>query len=191
MSSKSRKTSFEELAGEEINYTPRKRRPKEPISYDDPYFRLLDAGHDFLIAKKRSKEIVDNLPKELRQMISELEAIMKDMTMSAMEDDFDYGVQLNKVYFDMMRIERIASLLSFKMKQFYKNKGMVMEYLEGIGEGSYNNFVKELSKYTGMANELTLSSNIFMDHIEKEYVLQDDMLIKRSLAHEKTMTMCR
>ncbi len=70
MSSKSRKTSFDELTGEENNYTPRKRRPQEPISYDDPYFRLWDVGHDFLIAIKLIKEIVDKLPKDLRQIIS-------------------------------------------------------------------------------------------------------------------------
>ncbi len=184
-----RQTSFAELAGDFINYKPRVSRKREKIDYDDPYFRVMDAGHDLMMAKKRGKDIYENLPKELRRLVGELESIVKEMTMSALSDDFDYSVELNRNYFNMMRIDRLANLLAFKMKRFAKNKGDVEKYLGDIGKGSFKDFNKELSRYVGIADELAMSSNLFMDYMEKEYVLEDNVLIKRDLAHEKTMTM--
>jgi hypothetical protein len=184
-----RTTSFAELAGDIINYQPRTSRKREKVDYADPYFRVLDAGHDLLMAKKRGKEIYENLPKELQRIVGELESIVKDMTLSAMSDDFDYSVELNRSYFNMMRIDRLSNLLAFKMKRFTRNKDDVEKYLGDIGKGSLKDFNKQLSRMTGIAEELSTSSNMFMDHIEKEFVLENDMLIKRDLAHEKTMDM--
>jgi hypothetical protein len=184
-----KRTSFAELAGDFINYKPRTSRKREKIDYDDPYFRILDAGHDLLMAKRRGKEIYDNLPKDLRRIVGELESIVKEMTLSAMSDEFDYSVELNRSYFNMMRIDRLSNLLAFKMKRFTKNRDEVEKYLGELGKGTFRDFTKELTRCVGIAEELTKASNMFMDHIEKEYILENDALIKRDLAHEKTMDM--
>ena len=70
--------SFHDLVGDMLTYKPRAvRRGRSIIENDDPYFRVIDAGHDLLMTSKRNRKLVGNLPKELQSMVLELEAIMK------------------------------------------------------------------------------------------------------------------
>ncbi|WP_026495110.1 hypothetical protein [Butyrivibrio sp. WCD3002] len=176
---KVRTTNFAELASDFINYKPKITRPKQSVTPDDPYFKVMDTGHRLLVAKKRGKDIYDHLPDDLQHILVELDAIIKEMTLASMEDDFDYSVQLNRTYFNMSRISRLASLLSFKLGRFTKNKTDVELYLGNNGKSAMTNFVNEISKFASMADDLTRSSNLFMDYLEKEYTLDKDLLVKR------------
>ena len=186
---KTRSISFSELAGDAIGYKPNFSRPHKEISYDDPYFRMLDAGHDLLLSKKRGKEIVEHLPKDLQNILMELEGIIKEMTMAAMADDFDYELQLNRVYFNMMRVDRLSSVLSYKMKRFAKNQKDVEAYFGADGKRSMHSFMNEITKLVSITEELSLSSNLFMNYMEETYSLDQEFLNKRALAHEKTLNM--
>ena len=162
---KTRTISFSDLAGDAISYKPDFTRPHKEITYDDPYFRVLDAGHNLLLSKKKGKEIVEKLPRDLKNLILELEGIIKEMTMSAMEDDFDYEMQLNRVYFNMMRVDRLSSVLAYKMKRFAKNSKDVEAYFGADGKKSLRSFLAEITKLVSISEELSLSSNLFISKL--------------------------
>lgn len=184
-----REVSFSELAGDVINYKPKVVRSKEQIRDDDPYFRVIDAGHDLIMQKKRGKDIVDRLPKSLQGMILELEAIMKEITLSAMEDDFDYRTQMDRYYFHMMRINSLGLLMSFKMNRFVKDRTAVEKYLNGLDKSRFPAFLKELRQFVGIGEELSKSTALFMDHLEQDYTMSPEAMQKRAEELELTRTL--
>ncbi len=186
-----REISFSELAGDMVTYKPKVTRNREQIRDDDPYFRVIDAGHDLLMKKKKGKELVDCLPKSLQSMILELEAIMKEITLSAMEDEFDYRTQMDRYYFHMIRINSLGLLMSFRMNRFIKDRTAVEKYLGGLGKDRFPEFLRELRFFVGIGEELALSSGIFMDHLEADYTLEPDTLEKRTMEKERVMSMMK
>ncbi len=186
-----REVSFSELAGEVINYKPKVVRKREEIMDDDPYFRVIDAGHDLIMQKKRGKELVDHLPKSLQSMILELEAIMKEITLSAMEDDFDYRTQMNRYYFHMMRINSLGLLMNFKMNRFVKDRTAVEKYLNGMDKNRFPEFLRELRQFAGIGQELSLSTGLFMDLLERDYTMSEEAVRKRAEEKERIMEMMR
>ncbi len=185
----SRVITFSDLAGDSLASKPQAERSRRKISYADPYFRMLDASHALLMEKKKALDIINSLPADIRQIITELEAIIKEISLSAMEDDFDYHTQLNRYYFHMMRIDRLSSVLSYRMSRFMKNRAAVEKYFGADRKNSYHSFVSRLSVLVSTADELTLSSNLFMDNMEKNLEIPEDLISKRSLTKEKTMEM--
>ena len=186
-----REISFSELAGDMITYKPKVTRNREQIRDDDPYFRVIDAGHDLLMKKKRGKELVDSLPKSLQGMILELEAIMKEITLSAMEDEFDYRTQMDRYYFHMIRINSLGTLMAFKMNRFVKDRTAVEKYLGELGKDRFPEFLRELRLFAGIGEELAMSSGLFMDHLENDYTLEPDVMQKRILENERIMTLMK
>jgi len=187
--STARRISFSDLAADTLNFKPKEEIVRKKVSYDDPYFRMLDAGHALLIEKKRAGDLIGSLPKDLGQILLELESILKDMTLSAMEDDFDYHTQLNRYYFHMMRVNRLSSVLSFKMSRFLKNRGAVEKYFAAESKSGYQNFVNRLNRFVSVSDELILSSNLFMDSLERDNSLPEELRSKRVLSNEKTLEM--
>ncbi len=175
-----REVSFSELAGDLISYKPKVVRSKEKIRDDDPYFRVIDAGHDLIMQKKKGKAIVDQLPKSLQSMILELEAIMKEITLSAMEDDFDYRTQMDRYYFHMMRINSLGLLMSFKMNRFLKDRTAVEKYLSGLDKNRFPEFLRELRQFVGIGEELSNATILFMDHLERDYTMAPEVVQKRA-----------
>ena len=175
-----REVSFSELAGDLISYKPKVVRSKEKIRDDDPYFRVIDAGHDLIMQKKKGKAIVDQLPKSLQSMILELEAIMKEITLSAMEDDFDYRTQMDRYYFHMMRINSLGLLMSFKMNRFLKDRTAVEKYLSGLDKNRFPEFLRELRQFVGIGEELSNATVLFMDHLERDYTMAPEVVQKRA-----------
>ncbi|MBQ3790309.1 MAG: hypothetical protein II800_05200 [Lachnospiraceae bacterium] len=175
-----REVSFSELAGDLISYKPKVVRSKEKILDDDPYFRVIDAGHDLIMQKKKGKAIVDQLPKSLQSMILELEAIMKEITLSAMEDDFDYRTQMDRYYFHMMRINSLGLLMSFKMNRFLKDRTAVEKYLSGLDKNRFPEFLRELRQFVGIGEELSNATVLFMDHLERDYTMAPEVVQKRA-----------
>ena len=187
----SRVISFSELAADKLSASQRESIVRRKIPYTDPYFRMLDAGHALLMEQKRSIDIVNGLPGDLQQILMELESIIKEITLTAMEDDFDYHTQLNRYYFHMMRVHRLSSVLSFKMSHFMKNRTAVEKYFGSDGKSSYQNFVNRLNRLVSASDELILSSNLFMDGMEKDTLLPEELRSKRVLSTERTMEMTR
>ena len=185
----SRVISFSELAADKLSASQRENIVRRKIPYTDPYFRMLDAGHALLLEQKRSRELVNGLPGDLQQILMELESIIKDITLSAMEDDFDYHTQLNRYYFLMMRVHRLSSVLSFKMGRFMKNRTAVEKYFGSDGRTGYQNFVNRLTRLVSASDELILSSSLFMDGMEKDALLPEELLSKRAQSTERTMEM--
>ncbi len=175
-----REVSFSELAGDLISYKPKVVRSKEKIRDDDPYFRVIDAGHDLIMQKKKGKAIVDQLPKSLQSMILELEAIMKEITLSAMEDDFDYRTQMDRYYFHMMRINSLGLLMSFKMNRFLKDRTAVEKYLSGLDKNRFPEFLRELRQFVGIGEELSNATILFMDQLERDYTMAPEVVQKRA-----------
>ena len=183
--------SFAELAGDMIAYKPKHVRAREQIRDDDPYFRTIDAGHDLLMRGKRCKDLVDRLPTSLNSMILELEAIMKELTLSAMEDEFDYRTQMNRYYFHMVRINYLASLVSFQLSRFIKDRTAVQKYLGDLPRDRMRGFSTDLRMIAQIGDELALASTMFMDHVEADFELSQDMLEKRAMSAEQVLTLRR
>ncbi|MCR4764208.1 MAG: hypothetical protein K5696_11835 [Lachnospiraceae bacterium] len=187
-----REISFHELVGDMVTYKPRIVRGREAIRDDDPYFRVIDVGHDLLMTKKKNKDLADHLPKALQGMILELEAIMKEITLAAMEDDFDYRTQLDRYYFYMIRINYLATLMSFKMGRFLNDRTAVEKYLgNSMGRNRLQEFIKELSVFAEIGKEMSSAATLFMDQLEASYTMDQRCLNKRELAMEQAMTMMR
>ena len=186
-----REISLQELMGEpEGGYKRREVRMKEEIYDDDPYFRVIDAGHDLLMEKKKAKELVDHLPAVLQSMLAELEGIMKEITLAAMEDSFDYRTQVDRYYFYMMRINYLSSLLAFRMQSFVASTPSLLHLLDVTGKREREEEVrKQLQAISGIGDELKLSSNLFMNHLEKEYSVEMETMKKRELVREKAQAM--
>ena len=183
--------SFAELAGDMISYKPKRVRAKEQIRDDDPYFRTIDAGHDFLMHGKRSRDLIDKLPKALHAMILELESIMKELTLSAMEDEFDYRTQMDRYYFHMVRINYLASLISFQLGRFTANRMAMQKYLGDLPQDKMRGFVTDLRMIAQIGDELMLASTSFMDHLEADFELAPEMMEKRAMAMEKARSLQR
>ena len=181
--------SFAELAGDVISYKPKRVRAKEQIRDDDPYFRTIDAGHDLLMRGKRDKDLVDRLPKAMSAMIVELEAIMKEITLSAMEDEFDYRTQMNRYYFHMVRINYLSTMITFQLGRFVRNRTAVEKYLGDLPKDRIREFISELHMFSQITGELSLAATMFMDHVEADFELPEDMIQKRALSMEQARAM--
>lgn len=186
----SRLISFQELAGAAISYKPTPVRNRRRIKDTDPYFTVLDNGREFILQRKRCKEMVENLPKELQKIVNELDQLMKEMATEALNSDFDYQDQLNRYYFRMMQVNHLCTILSNRLRRFSKNQKAVETYLGSFGKKKVVEFLDKISILTSTANDLTVSCNLFMDHMEKDYdVLLPEHLKKRELVREQTQLM--
>ncbi|MCR5626860.1 MAG: hypothetical protein K6F99_06045 [Lachnospiraceae bacterium] len=153
--------------------TPRERQ-KNP----NAYFNMLDAGRDYLLWSKRYGSIKKNLPKHLGKMILELEKIAQKMNMTAIENSFDYSVNYNDLYFDMMQAENVSLLLNHTLKNFMKSE----KALKAVGapeSPERKKFVAHIQKLAATASNMSKSISLFMNQMEREFVFEDKILEKR------------
>ncbi len=184
----SRLVSFQELAGDIASFKPTPVRNRKRIRDTDPYFSVLDHGREFILQRKRCKEMVESLPKELQKIIDELDQLMKEMANEALNSEFDYQDQLNRYYFRMMQVNHLSSILRHRLRRFSKNQKAIETYLSGFGKKKVTEFLDKISILSTTANDLSLSCNLFMDHMEKDYaVLTPEQIKKRELVREQTM----
>ena len=178
-----REISIQELVGEpREGFKRHKVRNRERIRDDDPYFRVIDAGHDLLMTKKKYREAADCLPAALQSMLLELEGILKEITLAAMEDAFDYRTQVDRYYFFMLQINYLSSLVAFRIQHFVVSSGSMPQLLGALGNKERcEEVMRELRELAGIGDELKLSSNIFMDHLELDDSIEPKYLEKRKL----------
>lgn len=182
--------SFHDLVGDMLTYKPRAvRRGRSIIENDDPYFRVIDAGHDLLMTSKRNRKLVGNLPKELQSMVLELEAIMKEITLSAVEDDFDYRSKLNRYYFQMIRVNYLGSVMSYRMNRFLESSTEARKYLGTLSENKTPLYIKEMRAFVEIGREMMLASNLFMNNLEEDYTMEEQLLQQRELSNDRALQM--
>ena len=185
-----RLVSFQELAGEMASFKPTPVRNRKRIKDTDPYFDVLDHGRDFILQRRRCKDMVENLPKELQKIVDQLDQIMKEMATEALNSEFDYQDQLNRYYFRMMQVNHLSTILRHRLRRFSKNQKAIETYLGGFGKKRVTEFLEKIAILTSTANDLSISCDLFMDHMEKDYsILLPEHLKKRQLVREQTQLM--
>ena len=188
-----REISFHDLVQQTRRPAParpgRKGRTRRTTELDDPYYRVIDAGHDLLMTTKLNKELVENLPAELRKMLLELESIAKEITLSAVEDDFDYRVKLNRYYFHMIRVHFLASVMSSRVSRVLGNSAAAAKILGNPGPKKMASFLDGLKAFSEIGEELTTASGLFMNNMEAEKMLDKDILQARQIAEDKALEM--
>ncbi|MCR5178210.1 MAG: hypothetical protein K6C95_04410 [Lachnospiraceae bacterium] len=183
-----RRITFEELAGEMAAYKPRPIRNRKKIADLDPYFSVLDNGREYVMQKKKCSDLVEKLPGELQQILSELEALMKQMTYDAIEDDYDYQDRMDRYYLNMIRVNQLCGEMKFKLKRLSNNQKAVERYLGEPGSPKVTNFMTRIGVLTTAASELSTSCNIFMDKMEKDYdILLPEHIKVRELARDNAV----
>ena len=180
-----RRISFEELAGDMISYKPKPVRNRKKIADLDPYFTVLDNGRDYVMQKKRCKDLVEKLPGELQQLMNELESLMKEMTYDAITDDYDYQDRMDRYYFRMIRVNQLSEDLKFKLRRFSNNQKGIEKYLGALGTKQVTAFLTKIGLMTDIATDLSTSCNLFMDKMEKDYdILLPQHIKEREMARD-------
>ncbi|MCR5675655.1 MAG: hypothetical protein K6G16_08105 [Lachnospiraceae bacterium] len=187
---RSRQISFRELAGDMVSFQPAPARSRRAIKATDPYFTVLDNGREVIVNKKRCGEMVEALPKELQQIVNELDQLMKEMTYDAVTDDFDYQAQMDNYYFRMIRVSQLCQLLKFKMRRFTKNQKAIEKFLGDYGKKRVTEFLERIANLCSAVDDLSLSCELFMDGMEKNYdILLPEQIRERELSMQRTMAM--
>ena len=190
-----REISFHDLVQQTRRPAPerpgRKGRVRRTTELDDPYYRVIDAGHDLLMTARLNKELVESLPAELRKMLLELESIAKEITLSAVEDDFDYSVKINRYYFHMIRVHFLASVMSFRISRILGNRAAVSKILGNPDPKKMSSFLAGLQAFSEIGEELTAASGVFMNNMEAENALDKSVLEARQAADEKVLEIIR
>ncbi len=180
-----RRISFRELAGDMASYKPVTVRNRKKIADLDPYFTVLDNGRDYVMQKKRCKDLVEKLPGELQQILNELEALMKEMTYDAIADDYDYQDRMDRYYFTMIRVNQLSEEMKFKLRRFSNNQKGVEKYLGALGTKQVTDFLTKIGVLTNIASDLSTSCNMFMDKMEKDYdILLPQHIKEREMARD-------
>ena len=183
--------SFSDLAKDLLEFKPPFERPVKNVDYKDPYYTVLDNSYRYMLRKKNLKKMLTNLPEDIQDMLLELEGLVKDLTLAAVEDDFDFETQMNKYYFTMTQIDSLSSLISFKIDRFTKTKPDIELYYGNTGKHSLQKTLGELSDFAKITNDLSLSANLFMDHLERDYSVDKELQLKRQKAHERALSMMK
>ena len=183
-----REISFHELASKALKAPAKKVRPAkktESIRDNDPFFHVIDAGHDLLMTGKQNRRLRGKLPYELEAMILELEAIMKEITLSAMEDDFDYRVKMDHYFFLMMRINYLGSIMSYRLNRFAGSRTAAQKYLGSLARDHMPEVLQELRTFAEIGEELTLATNQWMDMQQAQNALEPEWLEERERRMEE------
>ncbi len=168
--------SFHDLVGDMLTYKPRAvRRGRSLIENDDPFFRVIDAGHDLLMTSKRNRKLVGNLPKELQSMVLELEAIMKEI---AGGEFMIFG-----------NVNYLGSVMSYRMNRFLESSTEARKYLGTLSENKTPLYIKEMRAFVEIGREMMLASNLFMNNLEEDYTMEEQLLQQRELSNDRALQM--
>ena len=174
--------SFDQLSSTKGPPKPAKTRARRERDTDsDPYYQVIDTSYDFLLARKRGRGNCRGLSPELIAVLNDLETILKEMTMAALDDEFDYHVQMNRYYVNMLRVYSLSALLGCRVRTFTRTQGAALTTLTAIGDKTMPEALRYLNQLVNIGDKLSLESNLFMDHIEKAHPL--DMRLKDRRSH--------
>ncbi len=173
-----RKMSLKELTKETIGFEPAKKlTPNARRKTPNNYFAVLDAGRDFLLWKKRCGQAVKYLPKDIGALLLEMEKIVQQMNMTAIEDGYDYDVHYNECYFGITEIGNLSCKISHQLNIFLKKE----KSLPDKSPKEIENFVSQLQKLSGVNQTLMKSAKLFMSQLEREYDFGGHEMTHRSL----------
>ena len=174
---KVRKVGLKELAKDIVRFEPEPKKNKRRSSEaTGAYFSALDAGREFLVWSRKNRALQDQLPDRFPYALLELEKLVQKMNMDAIMDSFDYEVRYNEYYFDLARIETIALDLSGRLSRFLKNEKALEAAFGEAGTKEREAEIAHLRKCGAIARLLEQSAKLFLDQLERDYELEEDLL---------------